>query len=73
MRPQRNAGEYEASMTMKDAVEQASMRPQRNAGEYRLAAWLLLGYSGGFNEAPAKCRGIHARAALDVVSFAVLQ
>ena len=38
MRPQRNAGEYEAVRRLNESTSLASMRPQRNAGEYVAAA-----------------------------------
>ena len=58
MRPQRNAGEYAACIDVSVAEQPASMRPQRNAGEYRNRAGSCTEDARGFNEAPAKCRGI---------------
>ena len=40
----------------------ASMRPQRNAGEYVNACGICYTCFQGFNEAPAKCRGIRPKA-----------
>ena len=64
MRPQRNAGENLPPPPRYAQVPIASMRPQRNAGEN---APLRIGPSpkiGGFNEAPAKCRGKRKMSAL---------
>ena len=41
------------------ASPSASMRPQRNAGEYLNQSFRAEPVCSGFNEAPAKCRGIH--------------
>ena len=53
--PGNTAGVAEAAAL----AEAASMRPQRNAGEYEWARAKLDEIAAGFNEAPAKCRGIH--------------
>ena len=49
------------------------MRPQRNAGEYGTTARCRPSRRTGFNEAPAKCRGIRARsggtARMTIISF----
>ena len=58
MRPQRNAGEYPPGAVVHGLDTGASMRPQRNAGEYFRPLSSTLSTLGGFNEAPAKCRGI---------------
>ena len=58
MRPQRNAGEYRLRHVADDRVVPASMRPQRNAGEYDALGRRIYAALVGFNEAPAKCRGI---------------
>ena len=57
MRPQRNAGENPPLQQSMFHTKRASMRPQRNAGENEHEENSKGIVPGGFNEAPAKCRG----------------
>ena len=57
MRPQRNAGENRGGRRAPRLEHPASMRPQRNAGENVDPQCRRRFIVGGFNEAPAKCRG----------------
>ena len=61
MRPQRNAGENEVLQDHDAGGGYASMRPQRNAGENCPSRAGRAWRRGGFNEAPAKCRGKQGR------------
>ena len=45
-------------VSRRNVASVASMRPQRNAGEYNAASGSGRMDARGFNEAPAKCRGI---------------
>ena len=59
--------------TASRSEKNASMRPQRNAGEYCGASINGQSERTGFNEAPAKCRGIPIRRGAAVNAHIALQ
>ena len=73
MRPGQNAPEYVHLFHRFRVCDAASMRPGQNAPEYlvntRLTGWRIL----RFNEAGAKCPGIHDRTAMFVAVLDLLQ